>query len=95
MIAVYEERVDINFGRLFFVLIKNIVVACFHFFRLFLWQIFFSIITLICNKCFQTAKFFFQSCIKYFMYLFFFAWSARKTLINQGITDFSTKEGSH
>ena len=72
MIAVYEERVDINFGRLFFVLIKNIVVACFHFFRLFLWQIFFSIITLICNKCFQTAKFFFQSCIKYFMYLFFF-----------------------
>ena len=30
-----------------------------------------------------------------FMYLFFFAWSVRKTLINQGITDFSTKEGSH
>ena len=30
-----------------------------------------------------------------FMYLLFFAWSVRKTLINQGITDFSTKEGSH
>ena len=30
-----------------------------------------------------------------FMYLFFFAWSVSKTLANQGITDFSTKGGSH
>ena len=71
MLTVYEATVYIIFKRFFF-FIKNIVVAFFHFIRLFLWQIIFSLITLICNKCGQLAKFCFDTYTKTSKHLYFF-----------------------